>query len=221
MVNHSPEFGVAASHSTLPRQAAGRRAGRRGARGVFGDWDGMGGDGGGLTRSRKFGADELQLMLLVLLKERPGHGYEFIKELQARSNGFYSPSPGMVYPALTHLEELGYATVESHGNRKLYHLAEPGRLYLEANHERAELLFASLKHVARKIAWMKQAWNNDTDPGAVGVNGWLPEFVEARRALKTVLLRRTDADHAEQRRIATILTRAVSEILDDDVSSSL
>jgi DNA-binding PadR family transcriptional regulator len=203
----------------LPHQlAAAGRGGRRGAGGPLGDWDGMGGDDGRLTRSRKFGADELQLMLLALLKERPGHGYEFIKELEARSNGFYSPSPGMVYPALTYLEELGYATVEVHGNRKLYHLAEPGRLYLEANRDRADLLFASLKHAARKIAWMKHAWNNDTDPGTVAIGGWLPEFVEARRAMKTALLRRTDAGPAEQRRIAAILRRATSEILAEGVS---
>ncbi|HWK62332.1 MAG TPA: PadR family transcriptional regulator [Eoetvoesiella sp.] len=182
------------------------------------DWDGMGGGGGRLTRGRKFGADELQLMLLALLKERPGHGYEFIKELQAQSNGFYSPSPGMVYPALTYLEELGYVTVEAHGNRKLYHLAEPGRLYLDANRERAELLFAGLKHAARKMAWVKQAWNNESDPEALEATGWLPEFVEARRAMKAALLRRTDATPEEQRRITVILKRATCEILGEEAS---
>jgi DNA-binding PadR family transcriptional regulator len=182
------------------------------------DWDGMGGGGGRLTRGRKFGADELQLMLLALLKERPGHGYEFIKELQAQSNGFYNPSPGMVYPALTYLEELGYVTVEAHGNRKLYHLAEPGRLYLDANRERVELLFAGLKHAARKMAWMKQAWNNESDPDALEATGWLPEFVEARRAMKAALLRRSDATPEEQRRITVILKRATCEILGEEAS---
>lgn len=221
MQNYFMGSGAPAWRSLPPRMAAGGRGGRHGAGGSMGDWDGMGGDGGRLTRGRKFGSDELQLMLLALLKERPGHGYEFIKELETRSNGFYSPSPGMVYPALTYLEELGYATVEVHGNRKLYHLAEPGRLYLEVNRDRADLLFASLKHAARKIAWMKQAWNNDTDPGANSASGWLPEFVEARRAMKTALLRRTDAAPDEQRRIAAILTRAAFEILNEGVSPSV
>ncbi|CAM5460225.1 PadR family transcriptional regulator [Eoetvoesiella caeni] len=220
MQNHFGGLGVPEWNPLLPRRAAAGRGRRPGAGAPLGDWDGMGGDGARMTRGRKFGADELQLMLLALLHERPGHGYEFIKELEARSNGFYSPSPGMVYPALTYLEELGYATVEVHGNRKLYHLAEPGRLYLEANRDRADLLFASLKHAARKIAWMKQAWSNDTDPGTIGVGGWLPEFVEARRAMKTALLRRTDATPDEQRRIAVILKRATSEILNEGATPS-
>lgn len=220
MQNNFIRLGGPVWRSPPPQLAAGGRGGKHGASRSLGGWDGMGGDGGGLTRGRKFGADELQLMLLALLKERPGHGYEFIKELEARSNGFYSPSPGMVYPALTYLEELGYATVEVHGNRKLYHLAEPGRLYLEVNRDRADLLFAGLKHAARKIAWMRQAWNNETDPGAIGASGWLPEFVEARRAMKTALLRRTDATPDEQRRIAAILKQATSEILDEGISPS-
>ncbi|SHI15232.1 PadR family transcriptional regulator [Pollutimonas bauzanensis] len=195
-----------------------------GGRGAMDDDDGMGGDGAGgrLTRGRKFGSDELQLMLLALLEERPSHGYELIKELDARSNGFYSPSPGMVYPALTYLEELDYATIEAHGNRKRYHLAEPGRLHLEANRDRVELLFAGLKHMARKMAWVKQALNDEaaTDRAAVEADGWLPEFVAARRALKTALLRRTDASAAEQRRIAAVLERAASEILGDAAAPS-
>ena len=56
-------------------------------------------------------AEDLQLMLLGLLEQNPSHGYELIKALGTLSNGFYTPSPGMVYPALTYLEELGYATV--------------------------------------------------------------------------------------------------------------
>lgn len=212
----------AAEHFSLspPWVEAGESRRRHGPQGPDDEWDGEGGNGARLTRGRKFGSDELQLMLLALLEEHPGHGYEFIKELQFRSNGFYSPSPGMVYPALTYLEELSYVTVKAHGNRKLYHLAELGRLYLERNRDRSELLFARLRHAARKIAWVKQAWNNETDPGAVSASGWLPEFVEARRAMKTALLRRTDASAAEQRRIAAILKRATSEILDEDAASS-
>lgn len=181
-----------------------------------GDPDGFGGDGRGWARSRKVSAEDLQLMLLGLLEQNPSHGYELIKALGALSNGYYTPSPGMVYPALTYLEELGYATVEQAGTKKRYHLAEPGRKRLDASRERLTLMFNKFKHVARKMDWMRQAWSGE--PRATGpegedtVTGWLPEFVEARQALKRALLERSDATPKEQRRIAAILARATEEI---------
>ncbi|WP_310631287.1 PadR family transcriptional regulator [Paraburkholderia sp.] len=176
--------------------------GRGGGFGNFGDGDGFG-------RGRKFSSEDLQLMLLVLLAERPSHGYELIKALDARSNGFYSPSPGMVYPALTYLEELGYVSVTLEGNRKRYELSDEGRQYLDANRERADLILAKLTHFGRKMEVMRRALAGE-DPS--DGTGWVRELIEARRALKRALLRRTDVAPDEQRRIAAILARATQEI---------
>ncbi|WP_420534852.1 PadR family transcriptional regulator [Achromobacter xylosoxidans] len=201
----------------------GRHAG--GGRGWFGGpWgghgrggdadDSFGGDGRHWARGRKVSADDLQLMLLGLLEQNPSHGYELIKALGAMSNGFYTPSPGMVYPALTYLEELGYATVEQEGSKKRYHLADPGREYLEANRERLSVMFNKLKHVARKMDWMRQAWSGEPRPAAdeEDASGWIDEFVHARQEIRHALLQRTEASPAEQRRIAAILRRATAEI---------
>jgi DNA-binding PadR family transcriptional regulator len=198
------------------RHAMGRHRGGEGP-GDFGDRFGEGfgrgfggfGDGDGFGRGRKFTSEDLQLMLLVLLAERPSHGYELIKALDARSNGFYSPSPGMVYPALTYLEELGYVSVTLEGNRKRYELSAEGRTYLETNRERADLILAKLTHFGRKMEVMRRAMAGE-DP-AEG-SAWVRELIEARRALKRALLRRTDAAPEEQRRIAAILARATQEI---------
>lgn len=199
------------------RHAMGRHRGGEGA-GDFGDrfgegfgrgFGGFGGNGDGFGRARKFTSEDLQLMLLVLLAERPSHGYELIKALDARSNGFYSPSPGMVYPALTYLEELGYVSVTLEGNRKRYELSGEGRAYLEANRERADLILAKLTHFGRKMEVMRRALAGE-DP-AEGT-GWVRELIEARRALKRALLVRTNASPDEQRRIAAILARATREI---------
>lgn len=181
--------------------------------------DSFGGDGRHFARGRKVTADDLQLMLLGLLEQNPSHGYELIKALGALSNGFYTPSPGMVYPALTYLEELGYATVEQEGSKKRYHLADPGRAHLDANRERLSVMFNKLKHVARKMDWMRQAWSGE--PRAAAGNdedaaGWIDEFVHARQAIRHALLQRTDASPAEQRRIAAILRRATEEITGKD-----
>jgi DNA-binding PadR family transcriptional regulator len=199
-------------------QAIGRHGHRRHGGSPFrgGGPGGFGfGDDEGLPRGRKFSSDDLQLLLLALIAEQPSHGYELIKALEARSNGYYSPSPGMVYPALTYLEELGYVTVQLEGNRKRYALADAGRDYLEANRERAELMLAKLRHIARKMDMMRrffaggEAGNNGGDASE---DNWLPELVEARLALKHALLSRTDAPADEQRRIAAILARAAAEI---------
>ena len=188
----------------------------RGGRGGWGDgpggFGGFGGDfGDGMPRGRKFSSDDLQLLLLAMLERQPSHGYELIKALDARSNGFYSPSPGMVYPALTYLEELGYVTVESEGNRKRYALSGPGRDYLDANRERAELMLAKLAHIARKMDMVRRAFAGE-EPADVAEGGWVPELIEARRALKHALIRRSDVPADEQRRIAAILAQAVAQI---------
>lgn len=207
------------------RHAMGRHRGGEGA-GDFGDhfgegfgrgFGGFGGHGDGFGRGRKFTSEDLQLMLLVLLAERPSHGYELIKALDARSNGFYSPSPGMVYPALTYLEELGYVSVTLEGNRKRYELSEEGRAHLQANRERADLILAKLTHFGRKMEVMRRALAGE-DP-AEGT-GWVRELIEARRALKRALLRRTDVSPDEQRRIAAILARATREIENGEEAES-
>lgn len=189
----------------------GRFPGGPGGPGGFG---GRGDDG--MPRGRKFTSDDLQLLLLAFLAEAPRHGYELIKALEVRSNGFYSPSPGMVYPALTYLEELGYATVEVEGNRKRYALAESGRNYLATNRERVDLMLAKLSHFARKMDSVRRAFAGESADESADANGdsnaWLPEFIQARRALKHALLMRTDAPASEQRRIAAILARATAEI---------
>lgn len=178
-------------------------------------WDDRFGDGfggaDGFGRGRKFTSEDLQLMLLALLAERPSHGYELIKALDARSNGFYSPSPGMVYPALTYLEELGYVSVTLEGNRKRYELSPEGRAYLDANRERAELILAKLTHFGRKMDLMRRALAGQEPADETG-GGWVRELVDARAALRHALLRRTNASPDEQRRIAAILERATREI---------
>ncbi|CAB3772991.1 PadR family transcriptional regulator [Paraburkholderia humisilvae] len=201
--------------------AIGRHPHPRGGRFPGGGPGGFSDEGDGFPRGRKFTSDDLQLLLLALIDERPSHGYELIKALEARSNGFYSPSPGMVYPALTYLEELGYVSVQTEGNRKRYELADAGRDYLAANRERAELMLAKLSHIARKMDMVRRAFAGDAvgNPGADAGSdefgraaGWLPEFIEARRALKHALLMRDNASPDEQRRIAAILARATAEI---------
>ncbi len=105
----------------------GRHRGRHKFRDFAAGWTTEGGFGGGRFRvGRKLGSEGFQLVVLALLAENPSHGYELIKVLEERSSGFYSPSPGMIYPALTYLEEVNYATVASEGAKKLYRITAEG-----------------------------------------------------------------------------------------------
>lgn len=192
-----------------PHRGGGHFGGRGRAAG-FGGFGGDDGDGKGFARGRKFSSDDLQLLLLDLINAEPSHGYELIKALQTRSNGFYSPSPGMVYPALTYLEELGYVLVQLEGNRKCYSLSDTGREFLAAHRERVDHMFARLAHIAERMDMVRRAMAGEEplDPSA---GGWLPEFHDARHALRHALGNVHSAD--EQRRITAILQRATAEIL--------
>ena len=97
----------------------------------FGDlWGGKPGARRGRS-GRMFEQGDLKLVILRLLEEKPRHGYEIIKELETRSRGAYSPSPGTVYPTLTMLEDLGYArAVPEEGGKRIYEITDEGRKHL-------------------------------------------------------------------------------------------
>ena len=98
-------------------------------------WEGHGLHGlrpGRRERStRVFGQGDLRLLLLKLIAEKPRHGYELIKAVEDGVGGAYSPSPGVVYPTLALLEDLGYASVaEAEGGKKLFAVTPSGEAFL-------------------------------------------------------------------------------------------
>jgi DNA-binding PadR family transcriptional regulator len=190
-------------------QAIGRRRGGRGFGHGFAGFGAsfMGGDG--FLSGRKLGADELQLVLLALLKEQPAHGYELIRMLEERSGGFYAPSPGMVYPALTYLDEVGQAVAVQEANRKLYSITEAGRAYLAQHRDEADAILDVLSRIGGRMEHVREAFAGfgDVDPEAAD------ELHQARHALKHALIRKHGCAPEEARRIARILARATAEIL--------
>jgi DNA-binding PadR family transcriptional regulator len=184
--------------------AIGRRAGRRSWRPGGGGW-GFG--DGGFPGGRKLSSDELQLVILALLEERPAHGYELIKTLEERSGGFYAPSPGVIYPALTYLDEVGHAAVEPRGHRKLYSLTDAGRAYLDAHRAEAEAILEALGRIGGRMDRVREAFAgfDDLDPASSDLHA-------ARHALRHALARMRGCSPAEARRIAEILKRAAAEI---------
>ena len=115
--------------------------GERGERGRHGE-------GGGRRRRRLFDAAELQLLLLSLAGEEPAHGYELIRGIEGRSNGGYSPSPGVVYPALTFMEEAGLLEAVQDGARKSYRATDDGRAQIARESDVIAALQARLTSMA-------------------------------------------------------------------------
>ncbi len=101
---------------------------------------------GGRFRGRVFDTGDLRFVILRLIAEKPSYGYEIIKEIEERLGGSYAPSPGVVYPTLTLLEELGYVTVSvGDGTKKLHTITEEGKAALEANKAAVDALFERME----------------------------------------------------------------------------
>jgi DNA-binding PadR family transcriptional regulator len=110
-------------------------------RGPFRGWRSRGGGASG-REGRMFDGGELKFVILALVAEKPRYGYEIIKELGERVGGDYSPSPGVVYPTLTMLEEMGYASAsQDPQGRKLYTVTTEGEKVLGENKPQVDAIF--------------------------------------------------------------------------------
>ncbi|WP_261288930.1 PadR family transcriptional regulator [Serratia fonticola] len=128
-----------------------RRGGRhhfagRGEHGRGGEEHGRGGRG----RHRLFEHGDLRLVLLALVERKPSHGYELIKAIEEASSGLYVPSPGVIYPTLTLLEEQDFLEPAVAGNgRKSYQITELGKQELQKHQTAIEVIFARLAGAGR------------------------------------------------------------------------
>jgi DNA-binding PadR family transcriptional regulator len=169
---------------------------------------GMGMGGRAFRAGRRLASGDLQLVLLALLEKQPSHGYELIKALEERSGGFYSPSPGMIYPALTWLEEVGYASVTAEGAKKLYSITDAGRAYLNQNRDVTNAMLGQLEFVGRKMGRVREifgGYGEEESGDPYGVDA-------ARRELREALQEARRASAEAKSRIADILKRAAEQI---------
>jgi DNA-binding PadR family transcriptional regulator len=150
-------------------------------------------------RGRVFDQGELRFVLLGLIAEAPRHGYEIIKAIEDRLGGGYSPSPGVIYPTLTLINELGYATVtDTDGGRKLYTITEEGRAHLAANQATVDAVFERMARMSASTS-----------------GGRSPQVVRAIENMKTALrlrLSRGPLGEGEAQAIADALDAAARAI---------
>jgi len=177
------------------------RAVRGHRRGDFGPeqghWHRRGPRHGGGVR-RMFDHGDLRLVVMALLEAQPRHGYELIKEVEALSGGAYAPSPGVIYPLLTMLEEMGLAQLEANeGAKKLYALTDEGREQVVAKRADAEHLLARLAQAKERTS-----------------AGRMPQILRAMENLKLALRLRAErgVNEAEAQTIAAALDAAAQAV---------
>ena len=166
----------------------------------------------GLHSGRKLSASDLQLILLALLANRPAHGYELIKSLEDHSHGLYVPSPGMIYPALTYLEEIGFAAVETEGAKKRYRLTETGQNHYEQNRAVAARILSDMERIGAEMAQARQAMESGLVPEESGYGTTSEALESARRELRRAQYKKEPYTAEEAQRVAEILQRAAAEI---------
>lgn len=177
---------------------------RRGKPGGPSGWGGppfmRGGPFGAMAArsGRMFGPGDLRLLLLALIADKPSHGYDLIRTIEAKFGGSYTPSPGTIYPTLTLLEEQELIEADkSGGSRKSYAATLPGRQHLAENAEHVRALMTRLDIMAGS----KSA---DTVPEKV---------MHAIQTLRHAVIAKS-WNETEAERVRTILEKAARDILD-------
>ncbi len=157
---------------------------------------------------RMLAQGDLRLVALSLIAEAPRHGYENIKLVQEKTADWYSPSPGIIYPTLTFLEEAGYVTGSTEGSKKLYTITEEGRAYLKSNRDVADVVLDRLNALGEKVSRWRRA-----SRGERGDRRNLPPLVEAAfDHLRETVGKRLDNDAEDEARLVEILARATTEL---------
>jgi DNA-binding PadR family transcriptional regulator len=204
-------------HCRESHWAGGRhRRGRFGRHGFGGGRHGTDGrDGDDMMRAgRLLAQGDLRLIALALIAEQPRHGYEIIKLIEEKTADWYSPSPGIVYPTLTYLEELGTITGQADGAKKLYTITEDGQAYLAANRELANAVLERLAAIGERAArWRRRAERDRSERDDDDDRRRVPPLVKAALDnLREAAAARIENDAEAEARVVELLARVAIDL---------
>ena len=143
-----------------------------------------------------FQKGDLKYVVLDLLKEKPRYGYEIIRNLEEQSQGFYTPSPGVVYPTLQMLDEMGYATSQERDGKKIFTITDEGIAFLAERKDSADEVRSQIRK--------RWCFSN---PGRIA--SVMKEY-SALEYLVRGCVRRLDADKSQK--VSGVLSSAYKEI---------
>jgi DNA-binding PadR family transcriptional regulator len=157
--------------------------------------------------SRQFGRQgfergDLKYVILEQLKDKPAHGYELMRALEQRFGGFYTPSPGAVYPTLQMLEDMGYVSSVQQEGRKVYTITDAGRSFLSERQPQVDEVFSR----------MRDRWGAEWGPQAQRMmHDFRDDLRELTRSFASEARNRWP-NPDQQRRIRDVIGRAKAEI---------
>ncbi|MBE2167467.1 MULTISPECIES: PadR family transcriptional regulator [Cobetia] len=165
----------------------------------------------GMPATRKLSAHDLGLVTLALLDAEKSYGSQLGDRIEALSNGFYRPSPGMLYPVLGRLAEQGLITQQREGRRKYYSLTREGSTYLTEHHASAQQVRSRLDSAGRKLnalfADLRHSLADETQAMPLA-----QELLTARMDMKAALHESRGASPEAQRRILQLLQETIARI---------
>ena len=203
--------------------------GRRWRRHFGGGSEARHGMGGGdmMRAGRMLATGDLRLIALALIAEQPRYGYEIIKLLEDKTAGWYSPSPGIVYPTLTFLEEAGQVTAQADGAKKLYTITDEGKAHLAENQDFVDAVLERMSMIGEKAKRIRAHFARDEENDGEHRGGRrgrgrdrddsdrssVPPLVRAALDnLRDVAAKQIEANEDAETRIVEVLARAAQEI---------
>jgi DNA-binding PadR family transcriptional regulator len=162
-----------------------------------------------MRAGRMLAQGDLRLLALALIAEQPRHGYEIIKVLEEKTAGWYSPSPGIVYPTLTYLEEAGYVSAEADGSKKRYTITDEGRAYLEQNRDFVDTVLERLSALGERVARWRSRGGDREERAEPAVSRLIDAAIDN---LREVAAERLRADPEAEARLVDVLARAAAEL---------
>ena len=154
---------------------------------------------GPFFRGQWFERGDMKYLILDLLSEKPRHGYEIIKELEARFCGFYSPSPGSVYPTLQMLEDQGFVKSKEQDGKRIYEITEEGKQEVKKQKERVGSFRDRAEH-----------WNNFRMDD---LNDLFEDLADLKKFVRMKMHAHGLTDE-KMKRIRRIISKAKDEILE-------
>jgi DNA-binding PadR family transcriptional regulator len=158
---------------------------------------GFGGGWGRRRRRQWFDAGDMKYVILRLVRDKPRHGYEVMKDLEERLHGCYSPSPGTVYPTLQWLEDEGLVTAKEVDGKKVYEITDAGRTFLDEHRDVVDDIFDRVSEAVERT-----------------VGGAMADVNRALAALVKQVYRAgwRAKDDAARQQVAQVLHRAAEEV---------
>lgn len=175
----------------LRSEGRGRKRGRGGPEGRHGR-----GGKGGPKRALRHG--DLRYLIMALIQDAPRHGYDMMSEIEALSKGAYKPSPGVIYPALELVQDMGWAKVEVQEDKKSYVITDAGKTVLSENEDRIATIYARLSDLSQP----KQ--EGEIRPLRMALDG-------LRHDVKS-FMRNQNPDDGQREALAAIISNAREEV---------